>query len=58
MGEGLWQASRCLHNLKKALYAFSTGEVTRNAVVYEIEGWIMLFCHGYGGRSCGKEHET
>ena len=31
MGEGLWQASRCLHNLKKALYAFSTGEVTRNA---------------------------
>jgi hypothetical protein len=33
MGEGLWQASRCLHHLKGALSAFSTGEVTRNAAL-------------------------
>ena len=33
------------------------GLVTKNDLVYEIESWIMLFCHGYGGRSCGKEQD-
>jgi hypothetical protein len=31
--------------------------VLPNALGYEIEGWIMLLCHGHGGRSCGKEQD-